>query len=97
MVVYRFDRPDDVPADGADGGCRIGITISKRLGGAVERNRLKRQVREAIIEAGVVIPGTDLVAIARPGLVEAVERNGYEWLVELIRELASKLGASTPK
>lgn len=91
LVLYRFDRPDEVVVDESDAGCRVGITISRRLGGAVERNRLKRQLRAAVAEAAVVIPGTDIVVIARPGLAEAVERNGFPWLVDLVREIAGKL------
>jgi ribonuclease P protein component len=43
MTVFYLPRPD-----AADVGPRIGITVSRALGGAVERNRIKRRLREAI-------------------------------------------------
>ena len=45
---------------------RVGIAASKKLGGAVERNRAKRVIREAyrLIEAGIGIKKGNLVVIA---------------------------------
>ena len=92
LVLYRFERPDEVlTADDT----RIGITVSRRLGNAVERNKLKRQLREALAEAPLPA-GFDVVAIARPGLREAVDKQGFSWLAELVNELTSKLVASPP-
>ena len=91
LVLYRFERPEDIRGIENDGACRVGITVSRKLGGAVERNRLKRQLREAIEQAAILEDGFDLVAIARPGLGEAVEKNGFEWLVELLAEVGGKL------
>lgn len=45
---------------------RIGITVSSRVGNAVERNRVKRWVREAWRAVGSDLPAVDLVVIARP-------------------------------
>lgn len=93
LVLYRFERPDDIRGADSDGATRLGITVSRKLGGAVERNRLKRQIREALQSNDTLPEGHDIVAIARPGLAEAVERGGFEWLQELIDELATKLAA----
>ena len=46
---------------------RIGITVSKRVGTAVVRNRIKRWVREAFREAAPDLPPVDVVVVARPG------------------------------
>lgn len=94
LVLYRFDRPEDVPAErAAEGGelSRVGITVSKKLGNAVERNRLKRQLREALRASELLDGGADYVAIARPGLGDLAERDGFDALRGLVDELAAKL------
>lgn len=91
LVMYRFERPDDIRGDEHDGACRFGITVSKRVGNSVVRNRLKRQLREALQACTHLDDGFDYVVISRPGLPEAVEANGFERLVDLIEELAGRL------
>lgn len=95
LVMYRFERPDDIRGDEETSNCRLGITVSRRLGGAVERNRLKRQVREAVAKAAVLVEGHDIVAIARPGLPEYIEAQGFDGLVEIVADLARRLGGTT--
>jgi ribonuclease P protein component len=60
VVVLRNDR----------GWSRLGIAATKKLGGAVVRNRAKRLVRE-LYRHGDVPPGFDIVVIPRPDLLNA--------------------------
>lgn len=55
--------------DGDAGHSRLGVTVSRRVGGAVARNRLKRRVREIFRRAirDTIAAGTSMVVIARPG------------------------------
>jgi ribonuclease P protein component len=49
-----------------DAGLRVGFSVSKRVGGAVVRNRVKRRLRAGIRPfCEVIAPGWDLVVIAR--------------------------------
>jgi ribonuclease P protein component len=46
---------------------RIGITVSSKIASAVERNRVKRWVREAFRAVATDLPPLDLVVVARRG------------------------------
>ena len=49
------------------GGRRVGFTVSRRVGGAVERNRVRRRIREAYrVQQHALRPGIDVVFIGRP-------------------------------
>lgn len=51
---------------------RIGLSVSRRVGGAVVRNRVKRRLREVIRrQLARIAPGYDLVITARPGAADA--------------------------
>jgi ribonuclease P protein component len=83
LVLYAFLRPDETEEES-----RLGLAVSRKVGGAVERNRVKRQLRAAFEQLPESLPsGRDFVLIARPGLAEAVEANGFEWLRERVREV----------
>lgn len=83
LVLYSFPREDD-----PGGEPRLGLAVSRQLGGAVERNRLKRRLRAAFDELRDELPpGHDYVLIARPGLAEAVDGQGFPWLVERAGEI----------
>jgi len=59
-------EPDNV------GSSRIGFSVSRRVGGAVQRNRVKRRLREVIRrKLPRIAPGYDLVITARPGAADA--------------------------
>ena len=80
------------PRDGGD--VRLGLAVPKDVGTAVTRNRIKRQLREAWRARLERIPADrDYVLKVRPGLVEAVESRGFEWLGERIDEALGKAAA----
>jgi len=85
LVLYAFPREEDSAGD-----ARLGLAVSRKLGGAVERNRLKRRLRAAFEEVREGLPaGHDYVLIARPGLGESVESRGFPWLTERVAEVFS--------
>lgn len=56
-----------------DAPVRLGITASRKIGGAVVRNRAKRLVRAAFRETSdLFAPGVDLVVIVRRSLAGSV-------------------------
>ena len=81
-----------------DGPTRLGVTASRKVGGAVVRNRAKRLVRAAFRETlDLFAPGIDLVVIVRRSLAETrlaevvAEWRGVQNLVQ--RRVAGLLGA----
>ncbi len=56
-------RPEDHPVKD---GARVGFTVTKKMGNAVARNRIKRRLREALRKAAPPLkPGCDYVLISR--------------------------------
>jgi len=64
---------------------RYGLVTSKKVGGAVVRNRIKRRLRE-IAKRLPVQPGWDIVLVARPSIAGAE----YQEIKEKIEELLAK-------
>jgi ribonuclease P protein component len=68
MVLFASRSGDD--------GIRVGISVSKRVGGAVVRNRVKRRIREAVrLRLDSILPGWDLLFIVRPAAAEATQED----------------------
>ncbi len=73
---------------------RLGLAVSRKTGGAVERNHVKRRLREAFDRlAEELEPAHDYVLIARPGLAEATEAQGFDWLLDRVREVFAQAKA----
>jgi ribonuclease P protein component len=72
------------PARTGAGAPRLGLAVSRRVGNAVARNRVKRRVREWFRhERASLPPGTDWVVIARAGAAELDTRAVARELSEL--------------
>jgi ribonuclease P protein component len=88
LVLYWFAREE------SEDDPRLGLAVPKGTGNAVARNRIKRQLREVWRERLERVPaGRDYVLIAKPGLSEAIEANGFSWLGERVDEVLSKATA----
>jgi ribonuclease P protein component len=88
LVLYSFPREaseDDEP--------RLGLSVGRKVGGAVERNKVKRLLREAFWQSEErVPPGHDFVVVARSEAAEFAEREGLAGIKNELDELLEKAG-----
>jgi len=88
VVIQRLDRHD------GDAVVRVGFTATRKVGGAVVRNRAKRRLREAARATVPLIgrPGSDYVFIARMGTA------GRSWdrLLDDVKSALTRLATPRP-
>ena len=92
FVLQALDRREDGPV-------RVGFTVSKKVGNAVERNRVRRRLREMVrlATAAQLKPGHDYVLVGRRAALELpFERLSEDFTRALSRVHGGKGSAATP-
>ena len=91
LVLYAFPR-----TEGDTEGPRLGLSVGRRVGGAVDRTRVKRVLREAFWEEARRLPeGSDYVVVARPESLGLTEREGADGVRTALAELVDGLGGGS--
>ena len=88
VVIQRLDRQDGDP------GVGLGFTATRKIGGAVVRNRAKRRLREAARALAPLLaaPGSDYVFIARMGTAD----RPWDRLLDDVKSALTRLATPRP-
>jgi ribonuclease P protein component len=90
LVLYTFPRKDEERED-----VRLGVSVSRKVGGAVERNKVKRALREAFWNLTDQLPPRhDFVIVARSEIKDLIEKDGTAGVTGNLEEALAK-GRST--
>jgi ribonuclease P protein component len=90
LVIYAFPRGAD-ESEPREEEVRLGVSAARKVGGAVQRNRVKRALREAFWSLSGDLPaGHDFVLVARPPLTELLEKDGAGAVASSLSEALSE-------
>ena len=88
FVLYAFPRSD---GESDTDQIRLGISVGRKVGGAVERNAVKRALREAFWTLDERLAAEhDFVIVARPDSAGLVEREGVPGVSAALAELVAE-------
>lgn len=83
FVLYEFDRGQDQGNER-----RLGVSVGKRVGGSVVRNKVKRVMREGFWQLSERLPESrDFVLVARSDAAGLVESRGLEGVIAEIEDI----------
>jgi ribonuclease P protein component len=90
VVLYSFPRTGEEETDDV----RLGVSVSRKVGGSVDRNRVKRALREAFWGLSDRLPERhDFVLVARPEIGDLIEREGGGGVTATLEEALEHTGA----
>jgi ribonuclease P protein component len=86
FVIQGRDRSDAGPA-------RVGYTVSRKVGTAVERNRVRRRLRELVARSPFLRPHCDYVLVGR----RAALARGFDTMLDDLKSALKRLDAQLAK
>jgi ribonuclease P protein component len=95
LVLYAFPRTEDPEGARQDGTPRLGVSVGRRVGGAVVRNKVKRFLREAFwSRAEGLRDGHDYVIVARAEARSLADREGMKGFERELALLLERLAGT---